>query len=137
MHASGVTSPTPSLYSDPLERVQAYVLAREAGRVARLDCERLRSDPVMVDIARQLFTSVGSITANIAEGYARSTLPDRRRFLEFALGSTREAASWYEHLALPEGAERLARLTSIRRLLLTMIRTSREAIAKDASAFRR
>lgn len=127
---------SPSSYSDPLERVQAYQLAREAGRLARADCEALRDDPLLVDSARQLFRAVGSIAANIAEGYVRSTVADRRRFLEYALGSAREACVWYEHVAPPDLAERIARLTSIRRLLLTMIRTSREGVARE-SKFRR
>ncbi len=132
----GMTAPTPSSYSDPLERVQAYQLAREAGRLARADCERLRDDPLLLDAARQLFRASGSIAANIAEGYVRSTVADRRRFLEYALGSAREACVWYEHINPQDVAERVARLTSIRRLLLTMIRTSREGVARE-SKFRK
>ncbi len=130
-------APTSSAYSDPLDRVQAYQLAREAGQLARADCEPLRDDLLLVDSARQLFRATGSIAANIAEGYVRSTVADRRRFLEYALGSAREAVIWYEHISPPELAERIARLTSIRRLLLTMIRSSREGVARDASRFRK
>jgi four helix bundle protein len=46
-------------------------------------------------IADQLYRAVCSISANIAEGYSRSTGKDRARFLEYSLGSAREARDWY------------------------------------------
>ncbi len=39
--------------------------------------------------------TVGSIRANIAEGYSRGTGKDRARFYEYALGSARESRDWY------------------------------------------
>jgi hypothetical protein len=38
---------------------------------------------------------------------------------------------WYESCGSPHLALRIERLTSIRRLLLTMIRTARESTARD------
>jgi four helix bundle protein len=121
---------------DPLERLQAYRLAVEAMRDARVDAGLVRSDRVMRDVAGQLMRSAGSIAANIAEGYSRGTGADRRRFLEYALGSTRETLVWYGAFsadAFP--AERVDRLISIRRLLLTMIRNSRKDAAADRARF--
>ena len=73
----------------------------------------------------QLLTSVGSIAANIAEGYGRPTTADRSRFLSYALGSAREAIAWYqtlrpstEHAGIDD---RIARLARIRRMLLGLL----------------
>ena len=51
--------------------------------------ERTRS------LANQLYRAIGSISANIAEGYSRRSRKDRARFYEYALGSAREARTWY------------------------------------------
>ena len=81
--------------------------------------------------------AAGSIPANIAEGYSRGTLPERRKFLEYALGSARECVVWYETTAHPDKRERMERLTSIRRLLLTMIKTARLSVQADQARFKR
>jgi len=47
------------------------------------------------DLANQLYRAVCSISANSAEGHSRSTGKDRARFLEYSLGSAREARDWY------------------------------------------
>ena len=80
--------------------------------------------------AEQLLTSVGSIAANIAEGYGRPTVADRARFFSYALGSAREALAWSQALrsAQPHAAidDRLVRLARVRRMLiglLTRLRT--------------
>ena len=46
-------------------------------------------------ITNFLYRSVGSVSANIAEGYSRGTGKDRARFYEYALGSARESRDWY------------------------------------------
>jgi hypothetical protein len=43
-----------------------------------------------LSVADQLHRSLGSISANLTEGYSRSKGLDRARFLEFALGSARK-----------------------------------------------
>lgn len=123
-------------YRDPLLRLTAYRLGIEAMRMARADAMRIGESDVMRDVAGQLLRAAASIPANIAEGYSRGTAADRRKFLEYALGSARECVVWYETAAHPEQAERIARLTSIRRLLLTMIKTSRESTRLERARFR-
>ncbi len=122
--------------TDPLLRVQAYRLALEAMQDAREDTGVMRDEPAMREVAVQLVRAAGSIAANIAEGYSRGTTADRRKFYEYALGSTRECLVWYE--AAPPASllsSRIDRLVSIRRLLLTMIRNSRADSAKDHARF--
>jgi len=122
---------------DPLERVTVYRLAMEAMRDARGDALAFGSDPLMREVGGQLLRAAGSIAANIAEGYSRGTVADRRKFLEYALGSARECVVWYETSDSPDREARLDRLVSIRRLLLTMIRRSRIAVQSDRKKFSR
>ena len=131
----GMTSPT---YSDPLERLQVYRLALDAMRDARTDAGMLWRDPLMREVSGQLVRAVASIAANVAEGYSRGTTADRRKFLEYALGSARESLVWYETADLgPDRTLRIDRLVSIRRLLLTMIRTARASTSADRQKFSR
>ncbi len=122
---------------DPVHRLAVYRLAVEAMRLAQEDAAAARGDALLVESAGQLVRAAGSIAANIAEGFSRGGTADRRRFFEYALGSARESMVWYEAVRPAELEERLARLTSIRRLLLTMIRTARASAAKDRRSFGR
>ena len=78
---------------DPLERMRVYQLAKELLKPSFADAEMLRAHPLTVEIAGQLYTSVGSIAANIREGYYRSSGKDRARIFEYALGSAGESES--------------------------------------------
>jgi four helix bundle protein len=118
-------------YRDPLERLQVYRLGLEAVRDARGDAEEFGRDGLLREVAGQLLRAAGSIPANVAEGYSRGTKGERRKFLEYALGSSRECIVWYESTAHPARASRIERLVSIRRLLLVMIRTARESVLAD------
>jgi four helix bundle protein len=44
---------------------------------------------------RQLYDSIGSVCANLADGHARHSSADRARVYEYALTSIREAREWY------------------------------------------
>jgi four helix bundle protein len=78
-----------------------------------------------LSLADQLYRALGSISANLAEGYSRGTGPDRARFYEYALGSTRESRDWYykaRHVLNGRiVTHRLQFLTQIARLLLATI----------------
>ncbi len=76
---------------DPLWRIQAYRLGRFAQVRCWPDAVEVYRAPMGWRIADQLWRSVGGIPASIAEGYSRSSTPDRLRFMEYALGSCREA----------------------------------------------
>ena len=105
--------------------MRAYQLAKELVEGAWNDSDKLRREPVAEKVAGQLYAAVGSITANLAEGYSRSSGRDRSRIFEYALGSVRERMMWY-HTAKPllgteVVRERLNTLEQIRRLLLAII----------------
>ena len=110
--------------NDPLFRMRAYRLAVELLEIAWQDAKTLSADPVTERIAGQLYAAVSSITANIAEGYSRSSGKDRARIFEFALGSVRETIGWYQAARPILGeivATRLNTLEELRRLLLAII----------------
>ena len=48
-----------------------------------------------MEIGRQLIRSVGSISANIEEGYGRKNGKEYAHFLRISRGSARESKGWY------------------------------------------
>jgi four helix bundle protein len=109
-----------------LQRVTAYALAAKVGDLVWEDAAAMKREPLLAEVAAQLVRAAGGIAASIAEGYARRSARDRIRYYEYALGSTNESESWYRtgrRLLLPDAYDdRVDCLTSIRRLLLVMIR---------------
>ena len=110
---------------DPLWHSTAYRRAAYAVACAGVDATVAAREAVLVASAEQLVRAVASIAANIAEGYSRSSGADRVRFYEYALGSAREAITWYETLTHVLGADTVAErqetLAVVRRLLLATI----------------
>jgi four helix bundle protein len=110
--------------NDPLFRMRAYSLAADLVKLAWEDAKSLSAEPVSERIAGQLYSAVNSITANIGEGYSRSSGKDRARFFEYALGSVRESMSWYQGARPVLGDAvrgRLDSLEEIRRMLIAII----------------
>jgi hypothetical protein len=61
---------------DPLFRMRAYRLAADLLELAWDDAKALSAEPVTERNAGQLYAAVNSITANIGEGYSRSSGKD-------------------------------------------------------------
>ena len=126
-----------SLTGDPLWTVEAYRLALFCADVAWRDVTKLLQDKRTLDLANQLYDAIGSIGANISEGYSRGSGKDRARFYEYALGSARESRTWYwdgRHVLGEAIAEhRLRFLTQIIRLLLTMVPDQRGQALHDGT----
>jgi len=114
---------------DALWKLDAYRLALFAARLGFRDVTRLVGDRRMQGLSDQLYRALGSISANIAEGYSRGTGRDRAHFYEYALGSARESRDWYykagDLLGDRVTSHRLGLLTQIIRLLLTMVPNQR------------
>lgn len=89
------TGVSDDIKGDSLWRLEVYRLALFASDIAWEDALALNKTPLTRSLADQLYRAVCSISANIAEGYSRSTGKDRARFLEYSLGSAREARDWY------------------------------------------
>lgn len=123
------TGVTETVKQDATWHVQAYRFGLYLAGCAWKDCEALASDPRGAAAARQLIRAAGSISANVAEGYAKRSAKDRIRYFEYALGSVGETRAWYL-VAAPGFTPELVRrrcevLLSLTRLVLTMIRRER------------
>ncbi len=114
-----------TIADDPLWKMKVYRLALFLGDLAWHDVGKLVARRGTINLADQLFRAVGSVGANIAEGYSRQSGKDRTRFYEYALGSARESRHWYyvgRHVLSEQVTEhRINLLAEISRLLLTMI----------------
>ena len=120
---------------DPLWEVEVYRLSLFASDVCWQDAGTLREKRRTRSLADQLYRSVGSISANVAEGFSRGTGKDRARFYEYALGSARESRDWYfkGRVVLGESVvdHRLDFMTQIIRLLLVMVPDQRGGEIQD------
>ena len=127
-----------AIKGDALWKVKVYRLALFLGDLGWHDITKLAQDRRTLGLADQLYRALGSISANIAEGYSRGTGKDRARFYEYALGSARESRDWYykgRHV-LEEAVvgHRLDLLTDVIRLLLTMIPQQRGRTMREEAA---
>lgn len=80
---------------DTLWRMEVYRISLFAGDLAWQDVTKLMQDRRTLKLSDQLYSAVGSISGNIAEGYSRSSHKDQARFFEYSLGSSRESRNWY------------------------------------------
>jgi len=78
-----------------LWKVQVYRLALFAADIGWQDVTRLGQVHRTRALSDQLCRALGSISANIAEGYSRGSGRDRAHFYEYALGSARESCDWH------------------------------------------
>ena len=116
--------------------MRVYQLGYKLRSASLEDAEAVLLNPITEKIAGQLYDSVGSITANIVEGYSRSSGRDRARIFEYALGSARESTEWYRSAAhaLETGVfeDRSEVLNEITRMLLAIIPRERERIIRPS-----
>ncbi|HET7091487.1 MAG TPA: four helix bundle protein [Anaerolineae bacterium] len=114
-----------AIKGDSLWKMAAYRLAVFLGDLGWHDVTRLVQDRRTIDLSSQLYEALGSMSANLAEGYSRGSGKDRARFYEYALGSARESRDWYfegRHILGEIVVQhRLQLLAEILRLLLTMV----------------
>jgi len=120
---------------DALWKVKVYRLALFTADLGWNDVTKLLQDRRTVGLSDQLYRAIGSISANIAEGYSRSSNRDRAHFYEYALGSARESRDWYykgRHiLGETVTAHRLGLMTEIIRLLLVMVPDQRGRVLNE------
>lgn len=119
-----------SFRNDPSWRMEAYRLSLFLSDLCWHDTSRIL-DKRIFSLADQLYRSVGSVSANIVEGYSRISNKEKARFYEISLGSAREAKDWYfksRHILGDEIFQnRIRVLTSIIKLLNKMIVDRRKA----------
>jgi four helix bundle protein len=114
-----------SLKRDPIWRTPAYRYGVWLSDLAKKDLRLLRGDPAYRNTADQLLRAVEGISSNLAEGYSRSTGPERARYYDYALATTRESRDWYfkarEALGIEVVERRLSVLERIIRILTAVV----------------
>ena len=123
---------------DSLWKLEVYRLGLFAADIAWHDVLELNKHSLTRSLADQLYRAVCSISANIAEGYSRSTGKDRARFLEYSLGSARETRDWYyksRHTLKEEVVKhRINLLTQIIKILSVLTPNQRQKGIRDDQA---
>ena len=126
------------LTNDPIWKLEVYRLALFADDIGWNDVLALSKNNLMYSVADQLHRSLGSISANLAEGYSRSKGLDRARFFEFSLGSARESRDWYyksRHVLSAEVINhRLGLVTQIIAMLTPVISHQRTHAIREEQA---
>ena len=125
---------------DPIWRLAAYRYALYLADLVQQDVPKIRANARTRSLADQLVNAVASISANIAEGYSRTSPAERARFFEYAESSAREARDWLfkvRHALDREVATaRIVLVTRIMRILTISIkgeRALRETRARRAA----
>lgn len=115
---------------DPLWGLEVYRLGFFIAEITWDDMESLFKNPSTRGAADQIRRSLDGISANIAEGYSRSTGKDRARYFEYALGEAREARDRIYKVRRAMKAEvvlhRMKILTQIIKILNTFVPTQRK-----------
>lgn len=136
-YESWLRSVPSTITDDGLWKMEAYRLGLFVGDISWEDTTRLALDKRTMQLSGQLYRAMGSISANIAEGYSRSSHKDKARMYEYALGSARESRDWYykgRHVLGQQAVEhRFSVLAQVIRLLLKMIPNERNYILREDS----
>ena len=134
-YAEWLKSVPPEINNDPIWKLEVYRLALFAGDIGWQDVLTLSKNKLMSSVADQLHRSLGSISANLTEGYSRSKGLDRARFIEISLGSARESRDWYyksRHILHPEVVtHRIGLITHIIGMLTSMIPHQRKNAIRE------
>ena len=132
-----ITVPS-EISNDPIWKLEVYRLALFAGDLGWHDVLALSKNKLMYSVADQLHRALGSISANLTEGYSRSKGLDRARFFEILLGSARESRDWYyksKQLLSPEVIKhRMELVTHIVAMLTPMILHQRKNAIREEQA---
>jgi four helix bundle protein len=123
--------------SDVIWQLDAYRAALFLMFCVQEDCLAVQAN---TDVKDQLTRASGAVSADVGEGYSRSTHSDRVRFYGYALGSARECSTWYMGLRGQLDAsilnDRLALIARCRSLILGLMNSARtNALSRKKRAF--
>lgn len=137
-YAEWLSNVPSEIANDPIWKLEVYRLALFAGDLGWEDVLKLSKERLMFSVADQLHRSLGSISANLTEGYSRSKGLDRARFFEISLGSARESRDWYyksRHVLSAEVIKhRIGLATQIIAMLAPMIQHQRKHAIREEQA---
>ncbi len=122
---------------DLLWKMKVYRLSLFLSDICWEDVSLLVEDARTKSLSNQLFRAVGSVCANLEEGYSKKSPKDRARFYEYALGSARESRGWFyrgRHILGERVFEHRAwLLTEIIKMLLTIVPGERDFGVREDS----
>ena len=128
----------PEITGDPIWKLEVYRLALFVGDIGWNDALAISKNNLMWSVADQLHRSLGSISADLTEGYSRSKGLDRARFFEISLGSARESRDWYykaRHVVSASVIQhRMSLVTHIIGMLTPMIQHQRKNAIREEQA---
>ena len=137
-YAEWLSTVPSEITNDPIWKLEVYRLALFADDIGWNDILALSKNNLMQSIADQLHRSLGSISANLTEGYSRSKGLDRARFIEISLGSARESRDWYyksRHVLVAEVVKhRMELITRIISMLVPLISHQRKNAIREVQA---
>jgi len=123
---------------DPLWGLEVYRLGFFIADITWDDTEALFKNPSTRSTSDQIRRSLDGISANIAEGYSRSTGKDRARYFEYALGEAREARDRIYKVRRAMKSEvvlhRMKVLTQIIKILNAFVPTQRKHGIREEQA---
>lgn len=123
------------IQTDVLWKMKVYRMALFLSDICWNDVSCLVGDQRTKSLSNQLYRAVGSIAANIEEGYSKQSGKDRARFYEYALGSARESRGWYyrgRHILGENVFNHRARLlTEIIKMLLSIVPAERAITLRE------
>jgi four helix bundle protein len=126
---------------DALWKMKVYRYSLFLSAICWSDVSKLVEDMRTKSLSDQLYRAVGSVSANLGEGYSKLSVKDRARFYEYALGSARESRGWYYRGRHVLGADvfshRVTLLTEVIKMLLKIVPEERGLrINEEASEYR-
>ena len=137
-YAEWIETVPAEITNDPIWKLEVYRLALFADDIRWEDILKLSKEKLMFSIADQLHRSLGSISANLTEGYSRSKGLDRARYIGISLGSARESRDWYyksRHVLSSEVSKhRMSLITHIIGMLTPMISHQRKHAIREGQA---
>jgi four helix bundle protein len=128
---------------DPIWRLPAYRYSLFLGDLIQADVRSMPREFRTRKSVNQLVDATLSISANIAEGYSRTTGPERAKFFEYAESSTRESRDWMFKLRAALGPDvataRILLATRIMKILIAVVpreRAGTKTRAREATGRR-
>ncbi|OGU58333.1 MAG: hypothetical protein A2X64_09955 [Ignavibacteria bacterium GWF2_33_9] len=114
--------------NNKLDELRFYKKAKELWELCWIDTEILSKDFRGKEIVKQLIRSIGSISANIEEGYGRGLGKEYPHFLRIARGSALESNGWYQKSKFLISQDIIAQRCEILDGIIAMITKSIETI---------
>lgn len=119
---------------DKLKDYKAYTKSMEVWNRFWIDADYLVNDTRGREILKQLTRSLGSVSANIEEGFGRGFGKEFAMFLRYSRGSARESKGWFERASqlLPKESLKvqISTLDEIGKILTATIITLEKKQAK-------